>query len=196
MRPGASFAAPVSRPGMPSVPWRRGLRSGGTRATPCSTYCARNMAPVGPSPCVRSMREDDETDEDAFRGLRGLGETFRVGPATQPTRGAATLERRRCRRDPAALDRPPEPGPPDRRLPRDRRMSLAARGGCLARDSARRIARLEFHPLARGPPRIDRIVSARTGEALVRGEEDDHARDVTNDLDRGSRTIVGDSRRA
>ena len=29
---------------------------------------------------------DDETDEDAFRSLRGLGATFRVGPATLPTR--------------------------------------------------------------------------------------------------------------
>jgi trehalose 6-phosphate synthase/phosphatase len=34
---------------------------------------------------------DDETDEDAFRGLRGLGETFRVGPATQPTRARRRL---------------------------------------------------------------------------------------------------------
>jgi trehalose 6-phosphate phosphatase len=28
---------------------------------------------------------DDETDEDAFRALHGLGTTFRVGPADQPT---------------------------------------------------------------------------------------------------------------
>ena len=28
---------------------------------------------------------DDETDEDAFASLRGLGATFRVGPATRPT---------------------------------------------------------------------------------------------------------------
>lgn len=28
---------------------------------------------------------DDETDEDAFGSLRGLGSTFRVGPATRPT---------------------------------------------------------------------------------------------------------------
>ncbi len=34
---------------------------------------------------------DDETDEDAFRGLRGLGATFRVGPATQPTRARRRL---------------------------------------------------------------------------------------------------------
>jgi trehalose 6-phosphate synthase/phosphatase len=34
---------------------------------------------------------DDETDEDAFRGLRGLAATFRVGPATQPTRAQRRL---------------------------------------------------------------------------------------------------------
>lgn len=34
---------------------------------------------------------DDETDEDAFRSLRGLGMTFRVGPATQPTRARRRL---------------------------------------------------------------------------------------------------------
>ncbi len=34
---------------------------------------------------------DDETDEDAFRSLRGLGATFRVGPATQPTRARRRL---------------------------------------------------------------------------------------------------------
>lgn len=34
---------------------------------------------------------DDETDEDAFRALRGLAATFRVGPATQPTRAQRRL---------------------------------------------------------------------------------------------------------
>jgi trehalose 6-phosphate synthase/phosphatase len=34
---------------------------------------------------------DDETDEDAFHHLRGLGESFRVGPATQPTRARRRL---------------------------------------------------------------------------------------------------------
>ena len=34
---------------------------------------------------------DDETDEDAFRSLHGLGMTFRVGPATQPTRARRRL---------------------------------------------------------------------------------------------------------
>jgi trehalose-phosphatase len=34
---------------------------------------------------------DDETDEDAFRGLLGLGATFRVGPATEPTRARRRL---------------------------------------------------------------------------------------------------------
>jgi trehalose-phosphatase len=28
---------------------------------------------------------DDDTDEDAFRALQGLGVTFRIGPADQPT---------------------------------------------------------------------------------------------------------------
>ena len=28
---------------------------------------------------------DDDTDEDAFRALQGLGVTFRVGAADQPT---------------------------------------------------------------------------------------------------------------
>jgi trehalose 6-phosphate synthase/phosphatase len=28
---------------------------------------------------------DDDTDEDAFRALQGLGATFRIGPADQPT---------------------------------------------------------------------------------------------------------------
>ncbi len=34
---------------------------------------------------------DDETDEDAFRGLMGLGATFRVGPPTTPTRARRRL---------------------------------------------------------------------------------------------------------
>lgn len=34
---------------------------------------------------------DDETDEDAFRSLRGLGMTFRVGPPTMPTRARRRL---------------------------------------------------------------------------------------------------------
>jgi trehalose 6-phosphate synthase/phosphatase len=34
---------------------------------------------------------DDETDEDAFRALQGLGSTFRVGPADQPTRARRRL---------------------------------------------------------------------------------------------------------
>ncbi len=34
---------------------------------------------------------DDETDEDAFRALSGLGATFRVGPADQPTRARRRL---------------------------------------------------------------------------------------------------------
>ena len=34
---------------------------------------------------------DDETDEDAFRSLHGLGMTFRVGPATSPTRARRRL---------------------------------------------------------------------------------------------------------
>lgn len=34
---------------------------------------------------------DDETDEDAFRSLHGLGMTFRVGSATQPTRARRRL---------------------------------------------------------------------------------------------------------
>ncbi|MCR9092901.1 MAG: bifunctional alpha,alpha-trehalose-phosphate synthase (UDP-forming)/trehalose-phosphatase [bacterium] len=34
---------------------------------------------------------DDETDEDAFRSLHGLGMTFRVGAATQPTRARRRL---------------------------------------------------------------------------------------------------------
>ncbi len=34
---------------------------------------------------------DDETDEDAFRSLHGLGMTFRVGPATRPTRARRRL---------------------------------------------------------------------------------------------------------
>jgi len=34
---------------------------------------------------------DDETDEDAFRALRGLGATFRVGPANQATRAGRRL---------------------------------------------------------------------------------------------------------
>lgn len=34
---------------------------------------------------------DDETDEDAFRGLLGLGATFRVGPPTTPTRARRRL---------------------------------------------------------------------------------------------------------
>ncbi|MEZ4352046.1 MAG: bifunctional alpha,alpha-trehalose-phosphate synthase (UDP-forming)/trehalose-phosphatase [Myxococcota bacterium] len=34
---------------------------------------------------------DDETDEDAFRALLGLGQTFRVGPPTEPTRARRRL---------------------------------------------------------------------------------------------------------
>ena len=34
---------------------------------------------------------DDETDEDAFRSLQGLGMTFRVGPPTMPTRARRRL---------------------------------------------------------------------------------------------------------
>ena len=34
---------------------------------------------------------DDETDEDAFGALRGLGATFRVGPANQATRARRRL---------------------------------------------------------------------------------------------------------
>ena len=34
---------------------------------------------------------DDETDEDAFNRLRGLGATFRVGPPTKPTRARRRL---------------------------------------------------------------------------------------------------------
>ena len=34
---------------------------------------------------------DDDTDEDAFRVLQGLGVTFRVGPADQPTHARRRL---------------------------------------------------------------------------------------------------------
>jgi trehalose 6-phosphate synthase/phosphatase len=34
---------------------------------------------------------DDDTDEDAFRALQGLGATFRIGPADQPTRARRRL---------------------------------------------------------------------------------------------------------
>src|SRR5262249_17384360 len=34
---------------------------------------------------------DDDTDEDAFRALQGLGVTFRIGPADQPTRARRRL---------------------------------------------------------------------------------------------------------
>ena len=34
---------------------------------------------------------DDETDEDAFRALMGLGATFRVGAPTEPTRARRRL---------------------------------------------------------------------------------------------------------
>jgi trehalose 6-phosphate synthase/phosphatase len=61
----------------PSIDWDKG---------DAVLYVLRSLHGMAWSESVEAIYAgDDETDEDAFRALRGLGVTFRVGRADQPT---------------------------------------------------------------------------------------------------------------
>lgn len=69
--------------GRPPIGWDKGH---------AVLHVLREKYGPGWSESVRAIYAgDDETDEDAFRGLLGLGATFRVGPPTAPTRARRKL---------------------------------------------------------------------------------------------------------
>ena len=69
--------------GRPPIGWDKGH---------AVLHVLREKYGPGWSESVRAIYAgDDETDEDAFRGLLGLGATFRVGPPTEPTRARRRL---------------------------------------------------------------------------------------------------------
>ena len=84
-RPSGSSRRRASRRATDCARWRRVRRSAGTRARRRCRSSASGTARRGPSGCASSIAGDDQTDEDAFRVLAGLGVTLRVGGADSVT---------------------------------------------------------------------------------------------------------------